>query len=335
MSKSIGWRFYRCVNHFEGDHTMKNLYRHNRGLNGVRTLTGVGFFIISLTFWVDISFTQERLAVFPFKDTSIEDKDTPIVDGIPDMLTSRLAKSQKITLIERTQIDKALLNFKIETSGVVAETTAVEIGQWLGATAIVVGNFTKLVDKISLDARIIDIKTGAVSAAFGVEGSEPDLINMIDDLASGLLKIYIGEQIVGNGTKGIVFERVYSINLPVYDQAQEISVCEKRIEYFQDPDDPSLEFLVRLEKLIPCDGMIYLDGLKFGKLDLECIWDNCSEMHSFAERINAQSVRGDIKLARCSRGGNVYIYHLKLIDIKASNGCSINSIKFMITLEKI
>ena len=49
------------------------------------------------------------------------------------MLITTLARSHKIIIVERLQIEKALQTLALEQSGLIKEETAVKVGQWIGA----------------------------------------------------------------------------------------------------------------------------------------------------------------------------------------------------------
>ena len=98
------------------------------------------------------------VAVLPFENHAANDFD-PLVRGLPDMLTTSLGQAQKLTVIERVQIDKALRNFDLEMSGPIDSGTAVEVGAWLGADAVIIGSFLRFGRVFRFDARMIDAET--------------------------------------------------------------------------------------------------------------------------------------------------------------------------------
>ncbi|MBD3338047.1 MAG: DUF1566 domain-containing protein [Candidatus Lokiarchaeota archaeon] len=139
--------------------------------------------------------TANTLAILPFKDTSLGNKHRNFISGIPEMLMTNLGNSQKIKLVERLQIDKAITHFKIEQYGLIDEQTAIEIGQWLGAEWILIGNFMVIGEQVRIDCRIIDVKNGILLKAAKTEGNLSSFFSLIDDLANKILNAFTGEKI--------------------------------------------------------------------------------------------------------------------------------------------
>ena len=94
-----------------------------------------------------------KVAVLPFQIHSQENLDY-LREGIYDMLSSRISGEGRITVIERTAVERA---FYEERPMRLDETVAKRIGMRVGADYIVLGSLTKIGDYISLDARLISI----------------------------------------------------------------------------------------------------------------------------------------------------------------------------------
>lgn len=76
-----------------------------------------------------------KVAVLYFENHA-SDEYGNFVRSIPDMLMTSLGKAERLKLIERVQIDKAIENFDLELSGAIDAQTAVEVGTWLGAEEV-------------------------------------------------------------------------------------------------------------------------------------------------------------------------------------------------------
>ena len=126
-----------------------------------------------------------RIAVLYFENHSSATYDR-FVRGLSDMLMTSLGQAQRLTVIERVQIDKAMENFRLELSGPIDTKTAVEVGEWLGADAVVLGSFTQFGKAYRIDARLIDAGTGELVVAQNVQGAERDVIAMVDQLGAQL-----------------------------------------------------------------------------------------------------------------------------------------------------
>ena len=127
------------------------------------TIPGICLLFFMIFLMAHESHTQEyRLAVLPFKNNTSSSEINNFIRGLPDILMTNIGKSEKITLLERYQINKALDNFAIEQTGIVDQSTAVKIGKWLGATEIVIGSVTSFGSQVRIDSRVIDVQTGRI-----------------------------------------------------------------------------------------------------------------------------------------------------------------------------
>ena len=144
--------------------------------------------------------TTRTVAVLYFQNHSEERLDS-FVRGISDMLMTSLGQAERLTIIERVQIEGAMRNFNLEMSGPIDSETAVEVGAWLGADAVVLGSFLRFGDIYRIDARLIDAQTGELMVAETVRGPEPDVIAMVDDLGAKLVESFgERESVAGAGT---------------------------------------------------------------------------------------------------------------------------------------
>lgn len=147
------------------------------------------------------------VALLRFENHSEERYDS-FVDGMADMLTTGLRQSTRLRVIERAQIETAMRNFNVEMSGPIDSETAVEVGSWLGADAVVIGSFLRFGDIFRIDARMIDAQTGEVTVAESVRGSEEEVMALVDELGGKLVDRFESstpEQSTGTGTIRVVF----------------------------------------------------------------------------------------------------------------------------------
>ncbi len=94
-----------------------------------------------------------KVAILPFMIYSQENLDY-LREGIYEILTSRITVEQRIVLIERSVVERALYE---ERPTRLDETAATKIGMKVGADYIVLGSLTKVGNYISLDARLISL----------------------------------------------------------------------------------------------------------------------------------------------------------------------------------
>lgn len=127
-----------------------------------------------------------KVAVLYFENHAASEYEG-FVRGISDMLMTCLGQADDLMVIERVQIERAMQNFALELSGPIATEKAVEIGQWLGADAVVLGGFTRFGEAFRIDARLISARTGELLVAQNVRGGEEEMMALVDQLGSRLV----------------------------------------------------------------------------------------------------------------------------------------------------
>lgn len=85
---------------------------------------------------------------------------------VQERLTTYLAQSKKIEVIERKLLKKILEEMKLESTGIIDPDTTRKLGKLLGVGALVTGTLNDLSDKkTEVNARIIQTETGKILAA--------------------------------------------------------------------------------------------------------------------------------------------------------------------------
>jgi TolB-like protein len=94
-----------------------------------------------------------KVAILPFMIHSQENLDY-LREGINDILTSRITVEERVVVIDRSLVERALYE---ERPMRLDEPAAAKIGMRVGADYTVFGSITKIGDYISLDARLISV----------------------------------------------------------------------------------------------------------------------------------------------------------------------------------
>ena len=90
---------------------------------------------------------------------------------IGSLLANELSRLDNVTVVERGRIEGLVGERELQMSGVVSPASAVQIGEMLGANAVVVGDVTEYVNwtsigihgaTVSFSMRMIDVQTGRV-----------------------------------------------------------------------------------------------------------------------------------------------------------------------------
>ena len=148
---------------------------------------------LSLIFFIflisEISIAQDKMkiAVLYFNNVSEGTTYSNYVEGLPEMLMKHLGKSNKIHIIGKEQIDKALRHFEIGKSDFLNEPTALKAGKWVGADAIILGNFSTKDKNVRIDVWIVNCESGTLINSAKVQDHLKNLNNLVDNLAEEIL----------------------------------------------------------------------------------------------------------------------------------------------------
>ncbi|MBU1009639.1 MAG: CsgG/HfaB family protein [Bacteroidetes bacterium] len=132
---------------------------------------------------------QQVVAVMNFNNNGSPDN-VYLQNGLADMLTTTLATSQQIRLVERIQLEKVTQELQLGLSGLVDEQTAVEVSRLTGAKYVVLGAFMNLGKAIRIDAKVVETETAMIvqGATANAKASSVETADeAVDELAKVLL----------------------------------------------------------------------------------------------------------------------------------------------------
>ncbi len=184
--------------------------------------------IIVLIFQTAYSSPKTNIAVVDFAGKGVSADDASIIS---DRFRVELFNAGKHTLVEREMMNEIVKEQGFQSSGCVSDECIVEMGQLLGVGQIIGGSVNKLGQSYSVIARIIDVKTGKVMAAAGVDDMDriEDLLSKgIPELVSRLLNPDSSEaasgetdpKLTGLGEKGVQTYRFVPFQLAFFTPAQ-------------------------------------------------------------------------------------------------------------------
>lgn len=157
--------------------------------------------------------TDVKIAVMDFSVASGERAQDSVV--IRERLTTFLAQSKNIAIVERALLEKIFQEQKIEASGALEENAAQKIGKLTGADAILTGTLSELYsDKVEVNARVIAVATGKIITAGQATVSRdwkyflPPSINKAENVSAGSAQDYYrrGTQYYGEGKYNMALE---------------------------------------------------------------------------------------------------------------------------------
>lgn len=142
-------------------------------------------------------------------------------EAIADMLTTDIASTKKIRVVNRLELKKILDEQKFIHSDFSSDQDKIKLGNMVGASLILTGSYTIIQDQIRVDAQIFDVSKGISEGGATAEGSLSDLfviqkkltVNVLETLSVQLefeekLKLFQVDsenlQAVENNYKGII-----------------------------------------------------------------------------------------------------------------------------------
>jgi len=129
-----------------------------------------------------------RVAVTDFQPGgTISDQDRALGAGLQSMLTTDLAASSRITVVERARLADLRKEMKLGHSAAADPATAVKLGRLAGATHLVTGSFTLAGKQMRLDARVIDVATGRVALATNATGERDAFFELEKKIAGAVV----------------------------------------------------------------------------------------------------------------------------------------------------
>jgi len=118
------------------------------------------------------------LGVPPFAVQSTDPRLTPLSFALADLITTDLARSGQLTLVERTRLGDVLRELELGASGRVDSATAPRVGRLVSARRLVIGSLDELTgsDGLRLGVRLADVERGTVTQAIDAQAPLADIL---------------------------------------------------------------------------------------------------------------------------------------------------------------
>ncbi len=127
-------------------------------------------------------YAQKSLAVMDLKAIGT---DQSLAEAVSENLRTMLIVSGAYQVVERKQLEDILAEYKLSQSGITENQQAIEIGGLAEAGLIMTGSITKMFANYTINARLLDVKSGVCLLAQKAEiVSEAEFPGKIDELAA-------------------------------------------------------------------------------------------------------------------------------------------------------
>jgi TolB-like protein len=164
--------------------------------------------------------TAPVVTVLDFTNTAGLAEDDWLKLGLADMLSTDLAASGKLKLVERRELDKVLAEQELGLSGAVDESSAPRIGKLAGASRIAFGSFIAKAGSLRIDAKVVDVETGLLVAAASAQGAEAGALALEAELARKLMDALGVDRPAGAGTESLEAAKAYYAGLILFDSGK-------------------------------------------------------------------------------------------------------------------
>lgn len=172
----------------------------------------------------------KRIAIIYFDNSGGDASLEKFKKGIADMLITDLSNINMLAIVERDKLESILKEQKLNNSKEFDPNTASKVGKLLGAQIILTGGYFEMMGSLRLDARFIDVETGKILKADGVDGQTSNFFKIQKQLAWKIIntldiKLSDGEKKaieLNEKSKALSFEdaNLYSQALDYFDKGE-------------------------------------------------------------------------------------------------------------------
>ena len=117
---------------------------------------------------------------------------------LADTLLTDLSQSERLRMVERAEIGKALTELKLQSTGLAEPQDVKKVGKLLGADRLIVGSYLVRDNQLLINARLLDVRTGRVTPGGGanVTGNRDGVLLLVHQLAHRFHKRVTGAELL-------------------------------------------------------------------------------------------------------------------------------------------
>ena len=131
----------------------------------------------------------KRVAIISFDNTTGKISEFGDLGGpLRDMIVSDLSDVENLQMVDRQALEKVLNEQNLNNSKSFDATTATKIGKLLGAEVIITGTYFEMYGSLRVDAKFINVETGAISFSVGADGAREKIFELKNTLANKIVE---------------------------------------------------------------------------------------------------------------------------------------------------
>ncbi len=128
------------------------------------------------------------VAVMGFTDTSDRDQAKGFNRALQEMLTTDIAVSRDVRVVERPQLEEVLKEQKLGKTEFLDPKSAARVGKGLGAGAVLTGSLWVNEGDMRIDARLVHVETGEVILPTKVAGRADSFLDLEKQIATSIVE---------------------------------------------------------------------------------------------------------------------------------------------------
>ncbi len=132
--------------------------------------------------------TPNTVAVLPLSFSGSDTTLRPLGRGLAELLTTDLAQSPALTVVERVRVQALLREIRLQQSGATDQTTGVRAGRILQAGRLVAGGITQSGSDIRVDAPIVNVSNDRVVGSPSDTRTLDQIFTIEKNVAFGIFK---------------------------------------------------------------------------------------------------------------------------------------------------
>jgi len=132
--------------------------------------------------------TPNVVAVLPLAFSGADTSLKPLERGLAELLTTDLARSSRLTVVERLRLQAVLDEIKLQATGSTDSSSNVRAGKILQAGRLVQGSILQQGPDLRVDAALIDVPTTRVAGATNDNRALDQLLTLEKNIALGLFQ---------------------------------------------------------------------------------------------------------------------------------------------------
>lgn len=159
-----------------------------------------------------VAAAPRSVAVLPFAFVSDRVELEPLIWALSDMMTTDLAVSDAVTVLERARIQALLDEMALTEAGYADQRTGARAGRLLAAEHVVQGVLTTLgPEEVRLESDVLNVPRGASAGTVSAEDALTRLFRMEKELVIGTLRDVLGVELTPAEEQAVLDNRVDNV----------------------------------------------------------------------------------------------------------------------------